>query len=107
MKKRRKSPHYQSPVHYLVKAGYSRKDALQLLSGGLTEASAKELIEMYRRRFPNIASWGSRFGLAESKVEGANIALDPTNRPAPTVSAAYAEGLKDALRLVLESRRYG
>ena len=83
MKKRRKSPHYQPPVHYLVKAGMTRKQALQTLKSGLS------------------------FGLAEPKVEGAKTNFDPTQTPALTVPAAYAEGLKDALRLVLESRRYG
>lgn len=67
MKKRRKSPHFQYPVHYLVKAGFTRGEALRILKAGTVPVRA----------------------------------IEEPHALEPTVSKAYAEGLKDALSIVL------
>lgn len=79
-KKRRKAPCFKPPVHYLVKVGYSREAALQLLHGPRL-ASAGEAMDGAKRAEPrmetpqeSIDRLNKSLSLAQARSEASNIA---------------------------------
>ena len=93
-RKHRKSPKYQPPVHYLVKAGFSRPQALGLLRGALPNTNPTPKKPITRGNFPGSIS------PMEYKEPSLEERLTATKQHA-TRSAGVADGLRDALRIVV------